>query len=330
MGAPDPEQALNVLPGHRLLLEGKGYEAVKLTITGSLMSLILTIAIIPLLGPLVPKVYNSVFNYIGWMLLAIAVFMVVREKQKVFWAFFVFTISGILGIIVLSMPNLNQPLFPLLSGIFGISTILMSLYDDVRIPKQNITNTIHIPKTQTIKALGAAVFSGSMIGIFPGLGAAQAAIIAKELVGKLEQYAFMILVGGINTVNFVFSLVTLYTLEKARNGAVIAIMEINKQVTIETLIIFLATALIAGGIATMLTFALTRVFCTLMGKINYKMLCIIIISFVTIMVAIFSGLPGILILIVSTAIGIIPVLKNVGRSHAMGCLLLPVILYFLL
>ena len=30
LGAPDADMALNVLPGHKMLLEGKGYEAVKL------------------------------------------------------------------------------------------------------------------------------------------------------------------------------------------------------------------------------------------------------------------------------------------------------------
>jgi len=51
LGAPDADQALNVLPGHKLLLEGKGFEAVKLTVIGSLLSLILATALIPLLIP---------------------------------------------------------------------------------------------------------------------------------------------------------------------------------------------------------------------------------------------------------------------------------------
>ena len=41
LGAPDSDNVLIVLPGHKLLLEGKGYEAVKLTIVGSLICLIL-------------------------------------------------------------------------------------------------------------------------------------------------------------------------------------------------------------------------------------------------------------------------------------------------
>jgi len=36
LGAPDADTALSILPGHKLLLEGKAYEAVKLTVMGSL------------------------------------------------------------------------------------------------------------------------------------------------------------------------------------------------------------------------------------------------------------------------------------------------------
>jgi len=47
LGAPDADTALGVLPGHRLLLEGKGYEAVKLTVIGGL-SMLLYLKFLPL------------------------------------------------------------------------------------------------------------------------------------------------------------------------------------------------------------------------------------------------------------------------------------------
>ncbi len=43
LGAPDADQALNVLPGHRLLLKGLGHCAVLYTTIGSLFSLITVI-----------------------------------------------------------------------------------------------------------------------------------------------------------------------------------------------------------------------------------------------------------------------------------------------
>ena len=332
LGAPDADQALNVLPGHRLLMKGKGYEAVKLTVIGSLSALILTLILIPFMLPFVPKIYSFLQPYIGYILIGVVVFMLLKEKgaNGVFWGLVIFLLSGILGIIVLGFPNLRQPLFPMLSGIFGLSVLITSLNNKVEVPKQRITEIIEVKKINKIKAIGAAVFSGSLTGIFPGLGAAQAAIIGMQLVGEIGMYAFMILIGGINTVNFVFSLATFYTLQKARNGAIVAVLEIIKSININELIILMCAALIAGGFATFLALKITRVFSKMINLINYRAICISIILFIAVLTFVFSGFIGLLVLGTSAALGIISPIVGVKRSNAMGCLLLPVIFYFLL
>ena len=332
LGAPDADMALGVLPGHKLLLEGKGFEAVKLTLIGSLSCLIITIILIPIMIPLVPKIYEFVKPFIGYILIFVVLYMIIIEKKflKISASLFIFILSGSLGLIVLNWPNFKQPLFPMLTGLFGISTLIISLQQKTKIPKQKVTETIKVEKKITLKAIAAGVFSGSLTAIFPGLGAAQAAIIGMALVGSIGAYGFMILIGGINTVNFTFSLATLYSLQKARNGAVVAVLEILKSIDLNTLIIFLCTALITGAIATFLTLKISKIFAKLITKINYKKLCFGIIAFITILVFIFSQFYGLLVLIVSTAIGMIAPLIGVKRSHAMGCLMLPVILYFVL
>jgi putative membrane protein len=332
LGAPDADMVMGVLPGHRLLLEGKGYEAVKLTTIGSLICLIFVVILIPIMIPFVPKIYEFIQPYIGFILIGVVLFMLLKEKglNGKFWGFFVFFISGVLGMIVLNWPNLEQPLFPMLSGLFGVSTLLTSLSNNVEVPKQYVSESIKIKTKNKFKAIGAAVFSGSLTGMFPGLGSAQAAIISMQIVGDIGMYAFLILVGGINTVNFVFSLVTLYTLQKARNGAIVAVLEILKSISVHELVVFLCAALIAGGIATFLALYITKGFSSIISKVNYKKLCIGIISLISVLVIYFSGFIGFVILAVSTAIGIIPALIGVKRSNAMGCLLLPVILWFVL
>ena len=151
------------------------------------------------------------------------------------WSLFIFLLSGILGLIVLNWPNFKQPLFPLLSGFFGVSTLLISLNQKSKIPKQKITETIKVGKVKTTKAIGASVISGSLAGLLPGLGSAQAAILSMAMVGNIGDYAFMILIGGINTVNFTFSLASLYTLERARNGAVVVVLELLEKITLPQL-----------------------------------------------------------------------------------------------
>jgi len=224
LGAPDPDMVLSVLPGHRMLLEGKGYEAVKLTVIGSILCLIVTLALIPFVIPFLPAVYEFIQPFIGYILTIVVISMVFLERgtRKKFWGTYIVIQAGVLGLLVLNMPNISQPLFPMLSGLFGTSTLLLSIGDNVKLPTQEITSTVKIGKKNMIKSIGAGVFSGSLTGLFPGLGAAQASIIGMLLVGRsIGNHAFLVLVGGINTVNFAFSLATFYALEKARNGALL-------------------------------------------------------------------------------------------------------------
>lgn len=332
LGAPEAATALAVLPAHQLLLKGMGYEAVKLTIIGSLFCLLLGIFLVPLLVFSFPIIYTSIKGYIGWILLGIVIFMILKDRKfnKIFWNFFIFLISGILGLIVLNWEILRQPLFPMLSGLFGLSILLISLNTNVALPVQRVTEMIKVGKWETIKSIIAGTLSGGLTSLFPGLGAAQAAIIAGTFFRKTTSNAYLILIGGITTVNFLLSIVTFYTLKKARNGGIIAVMEIINQIDLKEMMILLSAALIVGGIATILALNISKIFSVLVNRLNYKHMCLGVISLITLLVLTFSGPLGILILIVSTSIGLIPQLVGVGKNNAMGCLLLPVILFFLL
>lgn len=332
LGAPDSDQVLSALPGHVLLQQGMGYEAVKLTVIGSLLSLIGTVCVVPLLVLVAPWLEAHIKDYIGWILLGIVIFMILRENglNDKLWSLFVFLLSGVFGLIVLTIPNLEQPLFGMLSGLFGISMLIVSMNQNVSVPEQRFDKKVAVNAWHTFKAVAGAVVSGSVVGYLPGVGPAQAAILGNGIAGNLERNAFLILVGGINTVNMLVSLVTLYALDKARNGAVIAIKQITGQISLNGLVVLVTVALIAGCFATFLTLWISRFFSKIISKVNYKLLSICVISFVSALVFYFSSWLGFFVLVVSTAIGIVPNVKNVKRSHLMGCLLLPVILFFIL
>jgi len=329
LGAPDADQALNVLPGHKLLLQGKGFEAVKLTVIGSLLCLVLATLLIPPMLYISRTIYPFLKGYIGYLLICIVIFMIIKDKKRLL-NLIIFSMSGVLGLIVLNMPTLKDPLFPMLSGLFGTSMLVVSLTQKVTIPKQTFKETIEVKKSHIAQAVGAGTLAGSLTGFFPGLGPAQGAVLASQITRNIGDYGFMILVGGINTVNFIFSLVTLYTIEKARNGAVIVVSKLLANYSLTALIIFVAAALIAGAASTFLALKLSKVFAKLISKVNYQLVVCCVIALIIALVFYFSGLLGILVLIVATAVGIIPGLTGVARNHQMGCLILPVILFFML
>jgi len=328
LGAPEEETALSILPGHKMLLDGKAYHAIILTLIGSLFSLIFAILFSPLIAVIINGIYPTLSKLMGYILLTASIFLIIKDNKSKFWAFIIFMLSGVLGIATLNLPNLKNPLFPLLSGMFGISALLISLSNKINIPTQEISE-VKIEKKKITKALGSSFIAGGLCSFLPGLGPAQAAILGSQLNKNIGNDGFLILIGGLNTINMVLSFLALYIIDKARNGAIVTVSKIIENFTLENLILFFGVSLVVAGIATFLTIYISRVFSRIITRINYQKTCVSIIFLITILTFILSSPIGILVLIVSTSLGILPPMLGIGRNHLMGCLLLPVILYFL-
>ena len=80
LGAPDSETALTVLPGQRLMLEGRGIEAVRLSALGSAGSMLVALFMIYPLSWAASGYYEHFTKYLGILLLGIAVMMIKSER----------------------------------------------------------------------------------------------------------------------------------------------------------------------------------------------------------------------------------------------------------
>jgi putative membrane protein len=331
LGAPDPDHALSVLPGHRLLIAGKGHSAILYTIIGSLGALIISLACLPLFVFLIRLVSDTVKTYIGYILIVVMIYMIAKEAtwEKRLSATALFLLAGSLGTIVFILPSMKQPLFPLLSGLFGISILLPSLFSSSSFPKQLKENEIDLPLSQQSKSVVTSTYMGLIAAFLPGFGSSQAAIIASQLVGKIREEGFLVLTGGINTANMVISLATAYAVQKARNGSIVSILSLIPEINQKILILFALVACIAGGAATIITMKLSKIALKLMAKAPYKTIMLTIISAIIIVTFLFDGFVGLIVLTTAIGIGLTATNFNVGKNYLMGCLLVPVIIYFL-
>lgn len=330
LGAPDDSQALNVLPGHRLLMKGEGHNAIIYNTVGSLGCVIFGMLLFPLFIFSMAAIYSIIKGVMGYLLALIMVFMVKREKHKWLKSLTAFMLAGILGLIVLSLSTLNQPLFPLLSGMFGFSLLLVSLKDNTKIPEQKPNMPLTLSNKNLAKSVSAATGMGFVSAFLPGFGNSQAAIVATNVVGKVGDEGFLTIVGGLNTASMLISIGAAYILDKARNGAIVVVKEIVGSIGLEEMMVYLGVALVASGMGAILVLLLSKVFAKYIVKVNYAELIISVLVFITLLTFFFDGWLGLLILAVSTAIGLVAAHWGVGKNHLMGCLILPVILYFIL
>ncbi|MFQ5620693.1 MAG: tripartite tricarboxylate transporter permease [Candidatus Nanoarchaeia archaeon] len=326
LGVPDADMVMSVLPAHKLTLEGRGYEAIRMATIGSLLSLLVALCLFPILVFVVPLLYDYLKAWIGWIILFVVIFLFIREGK--WWAVGLFSLSGMLGLIVLNMV-MEQPLLPMLSGLFGVSSLVLALQDDSILPEQRITEELIVLPGDLLKCTSAATLSGWITSMFPGLGSAQAAVLSSVVFRDLSSHLYLIVVGGINTVNFTLSLVTFYTIEKTRNGAIVAVKDLIGGVTLRQVLLFCGVALFVGGIATFLAFFLGKKAAKYIGLVPYEMLSYSVMGLVVLLVFVFSGWIGLLVLFVSSALGMLAPLLGVARIHLMGCLLAPVLLFFL-
>ncbi len=331
LGAPDESQALNVLPGHRLLMKGEGHNAVVYTVIGSLGVLLVCLLLFPLLLAGMKIINPFIKGIMGYLLAVIMLYMISREKGKRLKSAVIFLLAGTLGLIVLNgIHSLRQPLLPLLSGLFGVSILLLSWWQKSKIPKQDFSKPLTLSTKNMVKSVGAASGMGFISAFLPGFGNAQAAIVGTSIVGDIGDEGFLSLVGGINTASMVVSIGTAYALEKARNGAIVAVYELLGSIDFQQMLVFLGVALAVGGIAALLTIYFSKVFAKYIVKVDYSSLIISIIGFIIALTFYFDGFIGLIILMTATALGVMASSWNVGKNHLMGCLIVPVILFFVL
>jgi len=323
LGCPDTDTELSILPGHKLLKKGFGYEAVLLTCYGSFAAIfILVIITVPSVF-IISKLYDTIKILIPYLLIVSSIFLILTERNKIS-ALLVFTLSGILGLCVLNISTLKEPLLPLLTGLFGCSMLIMSIKNKTKIAKQKITK----PKTNLFRPLIGAIIASPLCSFLPGLGSGQAAIIGNTI-SKTNDKNFLILLGATNTLVMGFSFISLYTISKTRTGAAVAIHNLIGEFSIKILILILSTTLIAGIISFFLTIYLAKIFSIQITKVNYTKISLTTLIFLGIIVFLASGLIGLFILFVSTLTGIYCISFKVRRTNMMGCLLLPTIIIYL-
>jgi putative membrane protein len=387
LGAPDGDTALTVLPGHRLLIEGAGAEAVRLSALGSAGSVVAALIFVLPFSLFFKAVYPYIEAHMAAILILIVILMLASEKgedskeksplakykYKAF-ALVLFLITGVLGLFAFARESLMVPvvnfgepsiLLPLLSGLFGASQLIISLLTSSKIPEESVS-ALKLSRKRILRGILTGSAAGSLVAWLPGLSSAIAALLtglvakvdfdriplkkktAEPELGRLKSslysdpYAsnpetlesskeFIISNSGVNTSNAIFGLVAFVVIGRTRSGAMVAVEDILGTNTLDlpVLLLFFAAMVLTALFSYFSTVWIGNNAHLLLKKVDYNKLCAGVLIGLAVMVYLFTGLFGFFIFVISTPIGMLASFMNVRKSHAMGVILLPVILYFL-
>jgi putative membrane protein len=327
-GAPNEDTILSVLPGHRLLMEGKGGEAMLLTLQGSIVALLISLVCVPVYIFALPALQTLMKPIIPYVLLAVSFYIILREKRPVV-GFFAFALSGILGFLAFNLP-VKDSLLPLLSGLFGVSGILTSI-SSKSIPKKQEKPKkarLLLPKIKYLYSIAIASIVGPLCSFLPGIGSSHISMISSEIV-KHNERQFLFLTGISNTLAMTLSFVAAYVIGKTRTGSAAAIKDLLSTITFSNLVIILVACVLSGICAYFIGKKLSLVANNLVSTVSYMHINFVILGILLIVNLLLTNYLGMIILVTSSALGFWSIRSGARRINLMGSLIVPTVLYYL-
>ena len=343
LGVPQEGTATSILPGHRMVLQGRSKEVIRIVSVGGFGAIIVTILMLPIFSIVLPILHDVSKPYTWIILLVASVYLTYRltaNSRDFIWSLLLFVLSGIVGWIIFQTPiSSGVTLMCVFSGLFGISTILFSLNDSSTIPHQNPFYELNLDYNK-FKSIFAGGITGAILGFLPGFGPAQGTVIAQAASGTNDNddddtVNFLLATSGLNISDCLFSLIAIYIIGNPRSGIAVYMSYLISEMSLNHLIIFIFASLLAVSVSLVLSLKLGDSFSRLMGGVDYKKLSIgvILLQIVILFIFIFYYKAPIaymtLALITSTAMGMLPHYIGVGKSHLMGVLIIPAIIIYI-
>jgi putative membrane protein len=312
------DNAFILTPAQELTKNGQMHTAMNALIVGSYTSAIIScILFIPILQ-ILPWLNSTVKPYIAYAILAIIAVLILIEKKPILIAT-IYCLSGLVGVAIFALP-LNQPITILLCGLFTIPAIL----ETVPIPRIQQTQ-----QTVNIDLVGSTLSSiAGLIGAFlPGIGSSQMSILISKWYQCKTQEQLLFVTAGINTASFISSIATMSTLGVARNGVIATIGQLTQTVQLDPIgccVLIISCTSLAVGIA----LALAPICITLAKNIPQKAIKIAVGIICLTIVFVCDSTAGIVYVLLVSTLGILFVKLQVPRHYAMGCLMIPTLLFY--
>jgi len=328
LGVPDPAMAVSALPGHRLVMGGRGREALRVSALGSgvavAVAFVLGLPVTRAARVLAPVVYE----HIAVVVAALLVVLLAGEQSWRARAGGVLAIvaSGALGVVALPLdPSGVAPtgdaLAPLFAGLFG-APVLLAAYRGAGVPEQDDAVVADGPRSVAGPGFAGSL-AGAAVAYVPGVSGAIAAVFAVEATGVDGDRAFVAALSGVNTANTVFALFALFALGDPHTGVLVAFERASLPRTLPLLLASIALAACAGAL---LVPVLGDRYFRLVRALNHRRLTAAVCVLLAVLAWVFAGWLGVGLLAVATLVGLIPPHFGARRVHLMAVLLVPIAL----
>ncbi len=357
LGVPGDE-AFAQLPGHRLVKQGAGEAAIRLSVVGSLSGLALGLAVMvsASAASFIAGAEGLIRPVMFYVLALVSGILILTDRHRG-WSLVTFLVSGLLGVAVFGSPLVAggsdapiNALFPSLAGLFGVAGLLFAIYtvDSDGPPRVSVARaSLGLGRLQMTWSGGVGGLAGLLVGLLPGLGAANAATLLllaekwlpwrKREAGRNRDRAsdeadartYLVTTSSLNTSEALFAIAALVVIGRSRSGASIAVEQILGGIVFSSDLLPMAVAMATSGIiAALVLWHGGPRFARAFSAVDENGLNWGVVAFLVILTLVLLGLGGLAILVTATAIGLVPLLFGVRRAQLMGFFLVPAMLFF--
>ncbi len=351
LAAPDESAIWIVLPGQKYLMQRRGFEASILTGVGGLGGIAFLLLLAPFAGGVFSTIRAIVAPHLHWILMLVIAFMLMSEwpkggdRGKTGWHRFwdgwksllaglvTFVLSGILGMIIMYRSLVPtemsfQNLLPAFMGLFAIPWVLTNIISGEEVPPQHVATSLDVTPALIARGTAAGALGGVFAAFFPVVTGGIGGFIAGHATAQRDDRLFLISQGASKVVYYVGALLFFFVpgLHLTRGGMAWMMSLVYIPQTPEVYALALAGIAVCAALAFFLLILFSRAAIALVSRVNYRLISAVTLAVLVGIVFLFTGPGGLLIAVVATGIGLIPVLWHSRRMNCMGVLLVPIVL----
>ncbi|MFB6353519.1 MAG: tripartite tricarboxylate transporter permease [Halobacteriales archaeon] len=329
LGVPDAAMAAAALPGHQLVIDGRGREALRLSALGSGLAALLALPLAWPVTEVMVRVYPLLRPNIATVLVAAAVFLVATEPtpRARLGGLAAVAASGVLGVVALDVDpgaplDAGGMLAPLFAGLFGAPVLLDAMGGEGVPPQADAVVTV--PRAVVATTALSGTVAGAAVGYLPGISSAIAAVLVLTFVPSTAgPRGFLVTTSGVNTANTIFAIFSLVALGSPRTGVLVALDSANVPLNLPLL---LGAVAVAAAISFPLVWVVGDRYLRAVGRIDYTRLSLAILAGLVVIAYLFAGPLGVLAFVAAAGLGLLPPRTGSKRVHLMGVLMVPIIL----
>ena len=327
LGVPDAAMAPMALPGHQLVLGGRGREALRLSALGSGVAMAVAVPVAVPITAAAVRLYPVVRPWLPVVLSGVVCLLIGSEPTVRRRVVAVFT-TGVAGCLGLVAPNdpaapvaVGGTLTPLFAGLFGAPVLVDALGGD-GVPSQADPQLALSGRPLGIAAL-AGTAAGAAVGYLPGVSAGVASTISLPATsGDDPTREYIVASSGANTATAVFAVFAFTELGTPRSGVLVAMSEASVPARLGPLV---AVAVTAGAVGCVAVVVVGDAALQVVARVNHRRLVIGVFVGLVGLSWLFAGVAGVVVFAAATAVGLVPPRLGCRRVHLMGVLLGPIV-----